>query len=609
MLGGVRPSGTRWSWWLREALAAEAPALAAATPPLSGSCTADVVIVGGGYTGLWTAWRLTELRPGASIVILEADICGGGPSGRNGGFVTGWWDELPGLVERYGRDGALATARAIDDAVGAIGSWCAVNGVDAWYTKAGALSVSAAPVQDAAWDAAVEACRDLGVGEEFARLSADEVRARVVSPVLRGGVLMRGAATVQPASLARGLRRVLLGRGVTIHEGTRVVELDGERPGALGRIGSVGRRAPEGRDGRPVRVRTVSALGEGEVIAHSGVLAMNAWAAAWPSFGRRLVTWSSYIVLTEPIPDRLAEIGWTGGEGVADGRFTLHYLRTTPDGRIALGGGGGRAGFGGRIGPAFTDDLASVRRAAAGLRRFFPSLRDVRIEDAWGGPIDEIVREFEVARLAGVAIEDADGLEDAGGGQAGKGPGGDDVVLSGALAESLGEQIADLARGFEGERVPGDLVVAEQSDEAVLVHPDIPALPTLLFGIGAEIAVGELGGDEGVRHQVHFGLDARVTGVGPGLGRGIEELPGVLADGGADAEAVLESGQERGIGDAQQAALEVDLHALGEDSLDALAVQRGGQEQVFDLVGDKGFGSVGQARHGRRGGRCGEQAP
>jgi glycine/D-amino acid oxidase-like deaminating enzyme len=100
------------------------------------------------------------------------------------------------------------------------------------------------------------------------------------------------------------------------------------------------------------------------------------------------VTWSSYIVLTEPIPDRLADLGWTGGEGLADARFTLHYLRTTPDGRIALGGGGGRAGFGGRIGAAFTDDLSDVRRAAAGLRRLFPSLADVRIDDAWGGPID-----------------------------------------------------------------------------------------------------------------------------------------------------------------------------------------------------------------------------
>ncbi len=388
MLGGVRPSGMRRSWWLRERLAAEPPELADAAPPLVGSRTADMVIVGGGYTGLWTAWRLTELEPGARIVILEADICGGGPSGRNGGFVTGWWDELPTLIDRHGRDGALATARAIDETVDSLGDWCGANGVDAWYTKAGALSVSAAPAQDAAWDEAVEACRDLGVADEYARLGEDAVRARVRSPVFRGGVFMRGAATVQPAALARGLRRVLLRRGVTIHEGTRVVELDGERPGALGRIGSVGRRAPEARGGRPVRVRTSSALGEGEVIAHSAVAAVNAWAAAWPTFGRRLVTWSSYIVLTEPIPDRLAELGWTGGEGVSDGRFTLHYLRTTPDGRIAIGGGGGRAGFGGRIGAAFTDDLASVRRAVAGLRRLFPSLRDVRIDDAWGGPID-----------------------------------------------------------------------------------------------------------------------------------------------------------------------------------------------------------------------------
>jgi glycine/D-amino acid oxidase-like deaminating enzyme len=388
VLGAVRPTGTRRSWWLREALAGEPDELAAAAPPLAGSTTADVVVLGGGYTGLWTAWRLTELEPGARVVVVEADICGGGPSGRNGGFATGWWDELPRLIERHGPDGALAIARAIDGAVDEVGAWCAANGVDAWYTKAGALTASAAPAQDGVGLEAVEACRALGVGAEFVELSAAEVRARVASPALRGGVFMRGAATLQPALLARGLRRALLERGVAIHEGTTVVELDGERPGFLGRFGAAGRRASAGRLGRPVRVRTTSARGDGEVLAGAAVVALNAWAAAWPSFGRRLVTWSSYIILTEPIPDRLADLDWTGGEGLADGRFTLHYLRATRDGRIALGGGGGRAGFGGRIGPVFTDDLVSVQRAAAGLRRLFPSLRDVRIEDAWGGPID-----------------------------------------------------------------------------------------------------------------------------------------------------------------------------------------------------------------------------
>jgi glycine/D-amino acid oxidase-like deaminating enzyme len=396
MLGGTRPSGARRSWWLREALAAEAtatPHLLTAAPPLRGTTTADVVVIGGGYTGLWTAWRLTELEPAARIVLIEADICGGGPSGRNGGFVTNWWDELATLIDRYGVDGALAVGQAMEDAVGELGSWCADHGVDAWFTRSGAIQASAAPSQDGAWASAVAACRRHGLADRYVPLSADEVRTRVVSPVLRDGVFMPAAATVQPAALARGLRRVLLERGVIIHEATRVEEIDGQRPGWLGTVGASARRAPtrRGRSAgglRPVRIRTTSSLGAGDVLAATAVVALNAWAAAWPWFGRRLVTWSSYIVLTEPIPDRLADLGWTGGEGLSDARFTLHYLRTTPDGRIAIGGGGGRAGFGGRIDGTFTDDGRAAARAAAGLRRLFPSLRDVRIDDAWGGPID-----------------------------------------------------------------------------------------------------------------------------------------------------------------------------------------------------------------------------
>ena len=330
-----------------------APHLASAAPPLRGTTTADVVIVGGGYTGLWTALRITELEPTARVVLLEADICGGGPSGRNGGFVTNWWDDFPTLIERYGVDGARAMGDAMEAAVDEVGGFCASNAIDAWFTKAGSLSVSAAPAQDGSWTEAVEALRGHGLGDRYVPLTAEEVAARVRSPVFRDGAFMPGAATVQPATLARGLRRVLLERGVVIAEGSEVVEIDGQRPGALGAVGAGARQAPSRRGNgvgfRPVRVRTVSEAGDGEVLAGAAVIALNAWAAGWPWFGRRLVTWSSYIVLTEPIPERLADIGWTGGEGVADARFTLHYLRTTPDGRIAIGGGGGRAGFGGRI--------------------------------------------------------------------------------------------------------------------------------------------------------------------------------------------------------------------------------------------------------------------
>jgi glycine/D-amino acid oxidase-like deaminating enzyme len=373
-LNGVRPGGRR-SFWLREALAAE-PAADVVAPPFAGRARADVAILGGGYTGLWTALRIRELEPAARVVILEQDICGGGPSGRNGGFVTGWWDELAGLIRQFGEADALRTARALDAAIASLGPWSAAHGVDAELREAGFVQVSAAPAQDDAWVESTEACERVGEGDRWQPLSPAEVAERARSPVFRAGAFMPGAATVQPARLARGLRRVALEQGIVVHERTTAT-LPGDPPR---RHGGWGRG--------PIEIATTSAEGSGVVEADQIVVATNAWAAAWRPVARRLLTWSSYVVLTEPIPDRLAEIGWTGGEGIADARFTLHYARTTADGRIALGGGGGRAGRGGQIEEAFTHDTASARRAADGLRRWFPSLTGVRIEDAWGGPID-----------------------------------------------------------------------------------------------------------------------------------------------------------------------------------------------------------------------------
>jgi glycine/D-amino acid oxidase-like deaminating enzyme len=376
-LNGVRPGGGR-SHWLREALAAEPPSLAAdvAAPPFAGRARADVAILGGGYTGLWTALRIRELEPPARVVIVEQDLCGSGPSGRNGGFVTGWWDELAGLIAQFGEADALRTARALDVAIASLGPWCATHAVDAELVEAGFLQVSAAPAQDDAWLESTEACARVGEGDRWRALSREEVAERARSPVFRAGAFMPGAGTVQPARLARGLRRVALEQGVVIHERTTAT-LPSDPP----------RRAPAAASG-PIEIATASAEGAGVIHADQVVVATNAWAAAWRPVARRLLNWSSYVVLTEPIPDRLAEIGWTGGEGIADARFTLHYARPTADGRIALGGGGGRAGWGGRIGRAFTHDAGAARRAAEGLRRWFPSLADVRIVDAWGGPID-----------------------------------------------------------------------------------------------------------------------------------------------------------------------------------------------------------------------------
>ncbi len=349
-------------WWLRGALAAE-PATEQAREAFA-SGPYDLAIVGGGYTGLWTAWSMLQAQPGARIALLEQDICGGGASGRNGGFVHGWWDQLPYLVERFGPDEALRLARLVDEGVAEIGAWSAAHATeDAWYRRGGYLRVSASEAQDDEWLPPVRACAALGVADAYHELTAAEVQARCASPAMRGGALMPNAATIQPALLARGLRKELIDRGVEVREATRVTRL---------------------RPGSPVRLDTTA----GPLRAEQVVMAINAWAAGWRPFTNSVLAWGSHIVLTEPVPGRLAELGWTGGEAIADARFTVHYFRTTPDGRVAFGAGVGAAGYGGHVDGRYDRDRRAEERARASLHRFFPSLIDASIEDAWGGPID-----------------------------------------------------------------------------------------------------------------------------------------------------------------------------------------------------------------------------
>ncbi len=330
-------------------------------PALASDITADVVIVGGGFTGLWTAYFLTEIKPDLRIVVLEQDICGGGPSGRNGGFASGWWDELDGLVALYGAEAAVKSCRAISESINSIGQFCWTNGIGAWFKKSGYMYAITADAHEKLCEEMVALARQVGAPDELCELTAAEVRARCESPAFRGGAYMRDAASVQPGMLVRGLRRVILDRGVKIYEGTAATGVEA---------------------GPPAVVSTP----HGSVRAKSAVLALNAWATGWPQLQRRLVAWSSYIVLTAPAPEKLAAIGWTGGEVISDFRTSLRYFRTTRDGRIAFGGGGGRARP--AIDDAFTHDARAVTEAAQGFRLMFPSFADVALEDAWGGPID-----------------------------------------------------------------------------------------------------------------------------------------------------------------------------------------------------------------------------
>jgi glycine/D-amino acid oxidase-like deaminating enzyme len=346
---------TRHGWWLEEA------GEVVPTRPLEGDASADVVVVGGGYLGLWTAWQLLELEPQLDVLVLEAAVCGHGPSGRNGGFCETLWGDAATLRERVGDTEALAVCRASEDAVRGIGAWCKEHGVDAWYRAAPLLRVATSESQLGSWDDSVKAAAALGEPEEIAPFGAEEVRRRCDSPLFLGGALQRLNATVQPARLALGLRATLLERGARIHERTEVTRLQ--------EAGGV-----ETRSGR--------------VSAGSNVLAVNSRTAALPGYRLALAVASSHLVLTEPVPDVLEELGWTGGEAIVDCRTLVHYTRTTEDGRIAFGWGGGAMGFGGSSSPRLELDRGVVAGARASLERFFPQLRGRAITHAWGGPID-----------------------------------------------------------------------------------------------------------------------------------------------------------------------------------------------------------------------------
>jgi glycine/D-amino acid oxidase-like deaminating enzyme len=351
---------TPHGYWLEE-VGAVAPA-----PALAGDRDADVVVIGGGFTGLWTAWHVKQLRPDAQIVLLEADEhCGRGPSGRNGGFCNVMWFSLPNMRERWGDEAALAVAAAADRAVHGVGEFCAAEGVDAWFEMGGYLQVSTAPAQDEVWSEALNTSEKLGVADSIQALSAARVAERCASPTFRAGAFYPTSATVQPARLALGLRERLLAHGVEIFESSPVRALRDAADGVEARTA-----------GGVVRARSAALAIGGAAKAHGGPLR------------NRLTITSSHIVLTEPVPELLEEIGWTGGECITDCRTMLHYFRTTPDGRIAFGLGGGQISMGARLRGRVEVDPQVVGLAAERLHAYFPGTEGKRITHAWGGPID-----------------------------------------------------------------------------------------------------------------------------------------------------------------------------------------------------------------------------
>ncbi len=356
-------SARRRPYWLAAALAAKDAPLAA---PLVGDARAELAIVGGGYTGLWTAILAKQRRPALDVIVLEADLCGAGASGRNGGCALTWATKFLTLRRLYGEAEAARLVRASERAILDIEAFVAAHRIDCDWRRDGTLYTATAAAQLGASDAVMDALSARGLSS-WQKLPTAEVQRRAGSRDHLEGWYSPLAATVQPAKLARGLRRVALDLGVRVHEQTPMLALE---------------------PGRPTTLRTPG----GSVRAERTVLAINAWmATAFRAFRRSIVIVSSDMVITEPAPAALATTGLERGVSVLDSRTFVHYYRSTPDGRLMLGKGGNTFAFGGRMLPVF--DQASPYREPLGRRlaAFMPALAGTPIASSWNGPSDRSV--------------------------------------------------------------------------------------------------------------------------------------------------------------------------------------------------------------------------
>jgi glycine/D-amino acid oxidase-like deaminating enzyme len=381
----VRNGGVSF-WWQQVGLPTP-------TDRLDGDASCDVVVVGGGLTGLWTAYYLAEADPALDIRVVEAEFAGFGASGRNGGWLS---SELAGTARTYaavaGEDGVRRLRDALRATVDEVIGEAAREGIDADIVRSGVLTVARSEAQRQRLD-----------GE----LTAAQVAERIRVAGAVSGHLDPDCARVQPARLVAGVARVVRERGVRIHEDTRVTSVS---PGTVA--------TERGTLRAPVVLRSLEGFTAGLAGHRRDWLPMN-----------------SAIVVTEPLTaSQWRAIGWEGQELLGDEAHAYCYAQRTADGRIAMGGRGVPYRFGSRTDVDGRTQDRTVEQLRSTLTTLFPSLADVRLDHAWCGVLG-VPRDWS----ASVAYDPVTGLGHAGG-----------YVGSGLTATNLaGRTLRDLVLGHE----------------------------------------------------------------------------------------------------------------------------------------------------------------
>jgi glycine/D-amino acid oxidase-like deaminating enzyme len=334
--------------------------LPARRPPLNGDTTADICIIGAGYTGLWTAHYLNVARPDLSVLIVEKEFTGFGASGRNGGWLTGGfaWNHAR-YLPKGGDSGVRAMVQAMNGTVAEVIRVASEQGIDADILPTDELMVATRPAQLARMRAEIANRLHWGEGaDRISELGTADVRARIAIPGALGAMRVAGVARLQPAKLVRGIALTVERRGVRIAEGTTVTAI---APGLV--------TTDRGR----IRAGTILRATEG-------------FTATLPGLRRDWLPLNSAQIVTVPLPPDIWErIGWQGHEIVGDFANAYCYCQRTREGRIAVGARGIPYRFASRLDDQGTPDPETIRRLTAILHRHFPAARDAPIDHAWCG--------------------------------------------------------------------------------------------------------------------------------------------------------------------------------------------------------------------------------
>jgi glycine/D-amino acid oxidase-like deaminating enzyme len=374
-------------------------------PALAGDRDCDVAIVGAGFTGLWAAYSLASLQPDLRIAVVEREIAGFGPSGRNGGWASAG---LAGSAHRYARlrgdDAVRRGERAMADAVAGIGRVIAEEGIDCGWLHSGSLLVATSAPQVARLHEALERRRAFGLGEHDLRLlEPPELYQRVRVRGARAASFTPHCGRLDPARLARGLALACERRGVVIYEQTAAESIE------------------------PGRVRCAT----GSLRAGSVLRATEAYTVQQPGQRRLFMPLYSLMIATEPLPPEVwEELGWDGRETVSDLRHLFFYAQRTPDDRIAIGGRGAPYRLGSPIDEAYERNDGVRARLERTIAERFPAAAGAAITHHWGGPLG-VPRDW----CCSVSYEEATGFGWAGGYT------GHGVVTSNVLGRTLADLV------------------------------------------------------------------------------------------------------------------------------------------------------------------------